>query len=200
MNRLDLNLNLSTRPFKPYRAANLGLTILLLILVAVSAWQGYNYLRYSSLAAGVSDKEVQLRAEAEDLSTRLARLNAELNRADVKAKLSEVEFLNRLIQRKRFSWTRVFGILEEILPEGVYLTSLRPVIEEDGTVLLSITIRGRTPSDAYQFVHVLEESEYFDNVTAPVEQQADAAAAAAAAGGEVEIEVSTNYFPEKGAE
>ena len=199
MSAFDLNLNLSTRPFKPYRAANLGLLLVLLVLIAVSAWQGYNYVHYSSLAAGISEHELNLRTEAEALTARLTQLNASLNRPDVRAQLVEIDFLNQLILRKRFSWTRVFGVLEELLPEGVYLMSLRPSIEEDGTVLLSILVRGRTPTDAYQFVHVLEESKYFDNVTVPVTED-QKTAAPALPGGEMQLELNANYYPERSSE
>jgi Tfp pilus assembly protein PilN len=194
---VDLNLNLSTRPFKPYRAANLGLLALLLLLIAVSVWQGYNYMHYSSLAAGISDKERALRTDAESLTRQLTELNAELNRAEVRTRLVEVEFLNQLIQRKRFSWTRVFAILEELLPEGVYLTSVRPAIEEDGSVLLTIVVRGRTATDAIQFVHVVEESKFFSNVAVPTKQPAQASNVSS---GEVELEVLANYYPEGGTE
>jgi Tfp pilus assembly protein PilN len=197
MSAFDLHLNLSTRPFKPYRAANLGLAALLLFLLGVSVWQGYNYLYYSSLVAGISAKEAEVRAEAEDLTARLTKLNGALNRSEVKAQVVEIDFLNQLIQRKRFSWTRVFAILEDLLPEGVYLVSLRPAIGEDGSVLLAIQVRGRTTTDAIQFVHVLEESRYFDNVVAPTEQ---ATQRSAPQGGEIEIEVQANYFPERASE
>src|SRR4030095_9679808 len=94
-----LDINLSTRPFKPYRAVNLGLFVLLLVLVAVSIWQGYNYKRYFSLAAGIQEKELTLRTEDDVLNKQIADVTKKLNRADVQAKLSEVEFFNQLIIR-----------------------------------------------------------------------------------------------------
>jgi Tfp pilus assembly protein PilN len=198
MSGLDLKLNLSTRPFKPYRAANMGLFVLLLLLISVSVWQAFNYRHYAALSAGISEKESQVRTEVQGFSAQLTKLNADMNRSDIKEQLVEIEFLNQLILRKRFSWTRVFAILEDLLPEGVYLMSLRPTIGEDGAVTLGIIVRGRTTTDAIQFVHVLEESKFFDNVTVP--QQIDAKATREVSTGEIELELSANYFPERASE
>ena len=190
-----LDLNLSTRPFKPYRAANLGMFVLLLLLIGLSVWQGYNYKRYFALASGIQERELELRTEDEVLTGRIAEVTTRMSRSDVQEKLSEVDFLNELIVRKTFSWTRVFATLERILPEGVHLTSLTPTVLDDGTILLSIGVRGRTPTEAYQFVSTLEESKVFANINVPVKEKVDPLPT-----GEVELAVHVNYFPERGTE
>lgn len=197
MTKIDLNL--SSQPFKPYRAVTLGLLGLLLVLVIVSVWQGYNYRKYSALADGIREEEITLRAEDEALSTRIRDLNAKLGRADVKVKLAEVGFLNQMIIRKTFSWTKVFGTLEGLLPEGVHLTSLRPSVADDGSILLSIVVRGRTPMEAYQFISLLEESKFFDNVNVPVEQKKDSEQKKdPLPAGEIELAVEMQYFASGG--
>ena len=192
MTRIDLNL--STQPFKPYRAINLGLFTLLLVFVAFSVWQVYNYRQYSELANSIREEERLLRTEDETLAARTREMNALLGRGDVKAKLAEVDFLNQLIIRKTFSWTKVFATLEGLLPAGVHLTSLRPLVDENGAIILSIAVRGRTPAEAYQFINILEESQQFDNVHVPVEQVKDQVSSA----GEVELSVDAHYLGDQG--
>src|SRR5215216_878601 len=130
----QFNLNLSTRPFKPYRAVNLGLLILLLILIAVSAGQVYTYQQNSTLAASIRGNQQKTKEESERLTKELTALNAKMYSGNAAAKISQVEILNQILLRKSFSWTKVFANLEEVIPENVYLLSLRPFIDDKGNM------------------------------------------------------------------
>jgi Tfp pilus assembly protein PilN len=185
----QFNLNLSTRPFKPYRAANLGLFALLLVLAAVSVVQFYTYQQNSSLAASIRDNERKAKEESELLTQRLARLNAEMYSNNADTKLEQVAFLNQLLLRKSFSWTRVFANLERVIPENVYLLNMHPFIDDKGMMGLNIVIRGRSFNDATEFVSTLEDSGIFAQITVAKEQLMNPA-------GEVEFALSTYYFPE----
>ena len=182
----QFDLNLSTRPFKPYRAINLGLFVLLLILGAVSVMQVYSYQRYSALAADRRAIEMEARAESDKLQQDLQALNAKMASGNASAKLSEVELLNRLLLRKSFSWTRVFANLERVMPDNVRLISLRPFVDEQGKIGLNMEIRGRTHAEATDFLRTLEESQVFTDVALALEEQKDAA-------GEVQFTLSTYY-------
>ena len=182
----QFELNLSTRPFKPYRAINLGLFVLLLILGAVSVMQVYSYQRYSALAADRRAIEMEARAESDKLQQDLQALNAKMASGNASAKLSEVELLNRLLLRKSFSWTRVFANLERVMPENVRLISLRPFVDEQGKIGLNMEIRGRTHAEATDFLRTLEESQVFTDVALALEEQKDDA-------GEVQFTLSTYY-------
>jgi Tfp pilus assembly protein PilN len=166
----QFDLNLSTRPFKPYRTVNLGLFALLLILLAISAAQFLNYQEYSTLAAGSREEEQKARADAALATGQLQSLNDGLKQNNADVKISEVDALNKLLLRKSFSWTSVFANLERIIPENVRLVSLRPFFDEEGRIGLNIDIRGRSFADAAQFLRTLEESKIFTDVALAVEQ------------------------------
>jgi Tfp pilus assembly protein PilN len=185
----QFDLNLSTRPFKPTRAINLGLFVLLLVLGAVSFHQVQSYQHYSALAASRRAIEMEARAEADKLNQELQVLNAKLASGNATAKLSEVELLNRLLLRKSFSWTKVFASLERVMPEDVRLLSLRPFVDEQGRAGLNMEIRGRTHADATEFLRILEESSIFTDVALALEEEKDIA-------GEVQFTLSTYYNPE----
>src|SRR5690242_8738457 len=124
MARFDLNL--STRPFPAYRATNVGLAILLVVLAIVTGWQAYGFIRYSSLIGQIRETERNTRVQSEATGRHLAELERDLNTPEATAKLSEVNFLNDLIARKTFSWTEVFSLLENLVPDDVHLTGLSP--------------------------------------------------------------------------
>jgi hypothetical protein len=173
---------------------NLGLLVLLLVLIAVSAAQIYTYQQNSSLAAGIRGNQQRTREEAERLTKDLALLNERMFSGNAEAKMTQVEILNQILLRKSFSWTRVFANLEAIMPENVYLLSLRPFVDEDKKMGLNIIFRGKSFADGHEFVKTLETSPIFSNIALAVEEMQSTA-------GEVEMALSAYYVvPETGAE
>jgi Tfp pilus assembly protein PilN len=191
-------LNLSTRPFPAYRAANLGLTAVLFVLIGVSAWQASSYLRYTKAAAQIRSAESTARAEAGAFSSKAQQLQSKLDTPAAKAKLTEIDYLNNLIARKNFSWTRVWSTLEQMIPEAVHLTSLRPDITEDGQILLHLDVRGRSVQDVSDFIEVLEKSHVFRNVIPHFEEKkAEAAGKVVVESPDVDVSLTMTYIPEK---
>jgi Tfp pilus assembly protein PilN len=186
----QFDLNLSTRPFKPYRAANFGLLILLLVLLAVSAQQVLSYQQYSSLASISRQEEQDVRADTDHLSAEVQKLNDKMASGNATSKLSEVELLNQILIRKSFSWTRVFASLEKAMPENVRLLSLHPFLDEGGRIGLTMDIRGRSLADATEFLSTLERSDIFTEVQLAVQEKKDSGANAT---GEVEFSLSSYY-------
>jgi Tfp pilus assembly protein PilN len=188
----DFDLNLSTRPFPAYRLINIALVILLVVLVAVSSWQAVGFRRYSKLARSIRTQEQDTRVEAEALGKRVADLESRLDRPEATAKLNEIGFLNHLIQRKNFSWTRLIGILEEMIPPEVHLTSLAPSIVVNGPITLDLDVQARSIADVKVFLERLEQSPVFENMKYFAEEKKDPNVAS-----EVEIKLSTIYHPER---
>src|SRR5262245_25444874 len=124
----DFDLNLSTQAFPAYRLINIALACILVALAVVSVWQAAGFVRYSNMAASIRSTEEQSRVDAEGLGKHVAELESRLERPESAAKLNEIGFLNHLILRKSLSWTKLFAILEEILPQNVHLTDLTPDI------------------------------------------------------------------------
>jgi len=184
----QFDLNLSTRPFRAYRAKNLGLFVLLVVLVAVSVYQLYSYQHYSALAAASREEEMMKRAEADKVGDRNRSLNVKMKSINANAKLSEVALLNDLILKKSFSWTRVLATLEGLVPDDVRLVSLRPFIDEHGKIYLNMNIRGRTLADANQFLRALENSKVFTDVALAIEERKGTAASS-----ETEFTLSAYY-------
>src|SRR5205823_5298630 len=92
--------------------------------------------------------EQESRVEAEALGKRVAELESRLDRPEAAAKLTEISFLNHLILRKNFSWTRLFGVLEEMVPvETVHLSNLAPDIAVNGPITLRLEVQARSIAD-----------------------------------------------------
>lgn len=187
----EFDLNLSTRPFPAYRLINLALAILLVVLVVVSLWQAVGFLRYSSMAGGIRANERNARAEAEALGRRAAEFESRLDRPEATAKLAEIGFINSLIMRKEFSWTKMFGNLEDIVPENVHLISLTPSFAPTGVIAMNMSVQGRSIADVTEFVDRLERSPVFTDVKVTVEEKQSSTTP------DVNITLTANYYPQR---
>ena len=167
------DLNLSTQPFPAYRLVNIALGCVLAVLAVVSVWQGVGFFRYSKKAQSIQAQEQETRVEAEVLGKRVAELESRLDKPESTAKLNEIGFLNHLILRRNLSWTRLFGILEEMLPDNVHLTNLAPDVGEDGSIMLHLGVRARSIADVKQFLERVEKSPLFEKLTVTVEEKKD---------------------------
>ncbi len=116
--------------------------------------------------------------------------------------LKRAHFLNALFAAKSFSWTAVMMDLENVLPTGVQVTSIEPVITPEHDLIIRLRVAGERDR-AVQLVRNLERSSRFLSPkllgeTTKTKDQQSAAAAAAAAGmppGGVEFEITANYNP-----
>jgi Tfp pilus assembly protein PilN len=186
----EFDLNLSTQPFPAYRLTTIALICLLLVLGVVSVWQARGFIRYSNMARAISAEEQESRIEAEALAKRVGELESRLDRPESAAKLNEIGFLNRLILRKELSWTRLVGVLEDMVPDNVHLTSLAPDIGGDGAVTLRLQVRARSIGDVTEFVNRVETSPLFEYVSVTVEEKKDPKART-----DVDVTLSAVYHP-----
>ena len=89
--------------------------------------------------------------------------------AQVEAATNEA---NWLIDQRVFSWTAFFPPIEEPLPRGVMLTSVRPEADE-GTISVAIGVIGRQVVDIDAFIRELEGTGAFEEVLAREEEVTD---------------------------
>ena len=188
----EFDLNLSTRAFPPYRLINIALVIILAVLLVVSVWQTMGFVRFSRLANVIRTAEVDTRIEAESLGNRVAEMESRLDRPEATAKLNEIGFLNRLIARRNLSWTRLLADLEMLVSNNVHLVNLAPQIGNNGDITLQIDLQGRSISDVSEFIHRLEKSAVFQNISVSTEQKRQTPASV-----DIDLKLTVVYRPER---
>ena len=78
--------------------------------------------------------------------------------------VDDSKFLNGLIARKSFSWTRVFMQLEQIMPPKLHVVSISPELQpKTNTVEVHLTVAGTSRDAAVELVKRLEQSPSFRN-------------------------------------
>ena len=157
---MRITLNLATRPFIELRPlfARLRLAMGLLGLVAVGLIFGLK---------AVNDRAKVATAEMDSLKARTAAYQqqratneARMKQADNQAVLERSQFLNALFNSKSFSWTAVMMDLEHVLPTGIQVTSIDPVVSKTGEVSIRLRVTGDRDR-AIQLVRNLETSQRF---------------------------------------
>jgi Tfp pilus assembly protein PilN len=154
-------LNLASRPFRNERLPNLLSLAALGAALVVSAWHlsiARDVLpdRTSDLVQKLTDLEGESgRLRAEDASLRALRPE--------KVALAEWKRVKDLVDQRVFSWSALFAVLEEALPDGVRLRSLEPTVR-DGDVSISMRANARTHEEMMQMLSALEDRAEFAGV------------------------------------
>jgi len=156
-----LRTNLSTRPFYNERAVHALLALAAVIVVALAV---FNTSRVISL----SRRHTELNARAQTAETRAGELRAAalgirrgLDTKELAAVAAAAREANAIIDRRLFSWTELFNRFETTLPDDVRITSVRPKIDRDGTVTVTLGVVGRRVEDIERFMGNLEATGSF---------------------------------------
>ncbi|MGA2422750.1 MAG: PilN domain-containing protein [Terriglobales bacterium] len=158
---MRLDINLATRPYEDAREfwARWGLGVgllavltLFLLGLTVNDWT----------KAGRDRHEIaRLQQQIAERDQERAQAQAFLDLAANRSTRDQSQFLNGLIQRKSFSWTRVFEDLEQVMPPNLHVASLRPGLNEQNQMELEMHVAGDTRAAAVELVHRMEGSKHF---------------------------------------
>ena len=158
---MRITVNLATKPFADLgpMLRRLRMAMGALAIIALALGIALHFLHSQAEAA---------RARAHSLDGSIARINQERQQAQIMMQqpdnasvLNQVASLNRLIDTKAFSWTLAMEDLESVLPGGVQVTTLEPIVDKkDGHITVRMRVIG--PRDkAVDLVQNLERSRHF---------------------------------------
>jgi Tfp pilus assembly protein PilN len=155
-------LNLATEPFRNERVPILaaGLLALLAAGVTVAHAVTLSHLMPSHL------REAEAKVDA--LETELGRLQTERARLrDLKPDKTDLErwsIVRELVDRRVFRWNALFVRLRQLMPTGIRLSALEPVIQDDGVEVRLTAIASPGGSRALlDLVRRIEDQPDFEN-------------------------------------
>lgn len=154
-------LNLASRPFRNERLPNLLAVTALAAALLVSAWHLFvarDVLpdRTSSLIQTLTEREAESgRLRAEEASLRALRPEG--------AAVAEWRLVKDLVDQRMFSWSTLFTVLEDTLPDGVRLQALNPKVA-DGVMSLDMQVSARTHEEAMDLMEQMEARPEFEGV------------------------------------
>jgi Tfp pilus assembly protein PilN len=182
-----INTNLSTRPFYNNRAVTVWLSLLLLLVVAASLFNGWRILHYSQSDSALATQAASDSEKANAIHQAAVKLRGSVDARQVALVSVEARKANDLIDRRTFSWTDLLNQFEQTLPPDVRITAVRPRVKEDHGVLIAVTAVGRTVDDINQFMENLEETQVFAHLLVRDERRNEE--------GQLEVALEANYEP-----
>jgi len=158
---MRLDINLASQPYEDARqfwmrwgtaVGAVALLTLILLALDITGWVNARRDRaaIAQKRAMIADRD-RLRADAERI----------LNLPENRTTRDESQFLNQLIERKAFSWTRVLENLEKVMPPRVHLESISPQLDEDNQLGLKMTVAGDSRDRALELARRMEDSQRF---------------------------------------
>jgi type IV pilus assembly protein PilN len=188
---MRLEINLASRPYEDARqfwmrwgtaVGVIGVLTLILLTLDVTGWVNARRDRkaIAEKRALIAERD-QIRIHAEEF----------LNRPENRTTRDESQFLNQLIERKAFSWTRVLESLERVMPPRLHLVSISPQLDEDNQLALKMIVAGDSRDRAIELAKRMEDSRRFAQTLILRE-----ASIQSLTGDTEQVEIAAIYIPE----
>jgi type IV pilus assembly protein PilN len=157
---MKIAVNLASHPYIELRPiySRLRTWIVILVLVGGALWYLYRSERSQAQIAQADVAQVENHVRA--LERQQRDYQALMRQPKEAGILQQSEFLNGLFQQKAFSWTATMTDLETVLPTGVQVLSLDPIVTGDGHVTIRLRVTGERER-ALELVRNLEKSRHF---------------------------------------
>src|SRR5713226_3143753 len=189
---MRLDINLASQPYEDarqfWRVWGAGLVFLGLLTLALIYYATANWLIARQDRREISDYRAQIaerdreRAEAESF----------LNRPENRTTRDKSQLLNALIQRKAFSWTKVFEELERVMPPRIHVVSIHPEMNADSQLEIKLVVAGDSRDRALDLVRGMESSQHFQRTEIDDVQQQQGGQT----GDSVKFDIRALYVPE----
>jgi type IV pilus assembly protein PilN len=160
---IKLNINLSSKPFVNNRKFFMIAGVLLTLLISTSYWNISRYQRAHARLGQVKRLLAQDQAQIEKLEKQQQEIIARLQKPETAEFLDLVDYINRLIKQRTFSWTRLLNDLETLTPGNLQIVSIKPQVVGN-EIVIEIVASGRSSRDYIEFIASLESSGKFYNV------------------------------------
>ena len=167
-----IRTNLSTRPFYNEGVVRLWLLAFAGVVVAASVLNVTRVIHYSRSDTELATQASRDEARAAELRTAAAQLRASVDLKQIDFASSEARQANDLIDRRTFSWTELFNRFETTLPDDVRIASVKPRVDRDRGILLTINVLAKTVDDVSTFIENLEKTGAFMNIR-PADERMD---------------------------
>lgn len=184
-----LTTNLATRPFYNESAVRFWFAIVALVVAAATIFNVTRVVRYSRADTALATQAVGDEARAAALKAEAAKLRASVDSKQVEVASSEARQANDLIDRRTFSWTELFNRFETTLPADVRITSVRPTLDRQRRIMLTITILARGVDDVNEFMENLEATGAFASLLSREERVTES--------GQLMAALETAYVPNR---
>jgi type IV pilus assembly protein PilN len=190
---MRLNINLASHPYQDLNRflqrwmIAVGVFAVASLALALFAWHQYSAGREINRQIREQQKQIQ---QSDEQKAAAVKMLAEPSNKEV---ADTAHYLNLLIAKKAFSWTRVFMQMEEIMPGRLHVLSMTPELTQNNQLLLTMRVAGDSREQAVELVRRIEKSPSFR--TASLKSEAMIPPDQAKGGDSVMFEINALYVP-----
>jgi Tfp pilus assembly protein PilN len=156
-----IRTNLATRPFYNERAVHIALLGAAAVLIGATIFNVSRIMTYSTSNTELVSAASRDEQQAAELHRTASQLRASVDPRQIEAASIQAREANDLIDRRTFSWTELFNRFETTLPPEVRITAVRPSIDRERRIVLTITVLARGVDDVNQFMENLDDTRAF---------------------------------------
>ena len=190
---MRINVNLASRPYEDegqfYSRWGTSLLLVALLTVFMIAMSVRHYV--NSQKSWASAREAQ--AKLAELKKEQAQAEQILAQPQNRGTRDKSQFLNAAILRKSFSWTRLMEDLEKVMPPGVRVVSIAPILDQRTRFILKLELQGETRDSAIELLRNMEKSQHFRSSRLTEETRSGSNTIGPDSG--VKSEIRTAYLP-----
>lgn len=157
---MKISVNLASHPYVELGPVYNRLRIWTAVLVIVGVALYFLYRSESTQAASTLANVRSVDSQVRQLEHQRQSYQALMQQPKDAAILRQSDYLNGVFKRKAFSWTATMTDLETVLPSGVQVLSIDPIISPDGHVTIRLRVTGAREK-ALDLIRNLEKSKHF---------------------------------------
>lgn len=159
-----LRTNLATRPFYNDRGVRIAIGAVALVAVGLTIFNAAEVWRLQSQNRELGQAVQQNERQARELRDKARVIRQSLDREQLAAVEMRAREANQLIDRRAFSWTELLNQFQATLPPDVRITAVQPQIDQDGRMLVAVSVVSKRIEDIEAFIEALEETGSFTGV------------------------------------
>jgi type IV pilus assembly protein PilN len=197
---VKISVNLARRPYVELGPVYNRLRTWMAILAVLGLALWFMYRSERSQAQETMARVANVEDNVKKLEQQQQSYQALMQQPKDAAILQQSDYLNDQFRRKAFSWTATMTDLETVLPSGVEVLSIDPIVAKDGHVTIRLRVTGARDR-ALDLVRNLEKSKHFAVPRLSAESQATQPGAQgngfqnAATSSDVNFDILADYRP-----
>ena len=157
---MKISVNLASRPYVELGSVYNRLRTWMAILAVLGLAMWFLYRSERNQAQETMARVHAVEQHVHQLEQQRQSYTALMQQPKDAAILNQSDFLNDLFRRKAFSWTATMTDLETVLPSGVEVLAIDPIVAKDGHVTIRLRVTGQRDR-ALELIRNLERSRHF---------------------------------------
>jgi type IV pilus assembly protein PilN len=157
---MKISVNLASRPYVELGSVYNRLRTWMAILAVLGLAMWFLYRSERNQAQETMARVQAVEQHVHQLEQQRQSYTALMQQPKDAEILNQSDFLNDLFRRKAFSWTATMTDLETVLPSGVEVLAIDPIVAKDGHVTIRLRVTGQRDR-ALELIRNLERSRHF---------------------------------------